>query len=111
MTAPTNLKPCPFCGGEAEIIRTSVHCNSPTCEAQPFTAGQSVEEAIAAWNRRASDAELPVGEKVALDIAKWFVQGDRPDEWKLKEWAEALDRDAIGKAYEDLKGGSGERGE
>jgi len=39
-------------------------------------------------------------EKVALDIAKWFVNGDRPDEWKLKEWAERLDRDAIAKAYE-----------
>lgn len=39
-------------------------------------------------------------EKVALDIATWFVNGDRPDEWKLKEWAEALDRDAIEKAYE-----------
>ena len=40
-------------------------------------------------------------QKVALDIAKWFVNGDRPDEWKLKEWAESLDRDAIAKAYED----------
>jgi hypothetical protein len=39
-------------------------------------------------------------EKVALDIAKWFINGDRPDEWKLKEWAERLDRDAIAKAYD-----------
>ena len=39
--------------------------------------------------------------KVAMDIAKWFVNGDRPDEWKLKEWAERLDRDAITRAYAD----------
>jgi hypothetical protein len=38
---------------------------------------------------------------VALDIARWFVNGDRPDEFKLKEWAERLDRDAIDKAYAD----------
>lgn len=38
---------------------------------------------------------------VALDIARWFVNGDRPDEFKLKEWAERLDRDAVAKAYED----------
>lgn len=52
------LKPdvCPFCGRTPEIINSSVHCNNPFCEAQPFTAGQTVAEAIAAWNRRALSA-------------------------------------------------------
>lgn len=51
-TNQSEMKPCPFCGGEAEVINRSVHCNSPVCAAQPYTAGQTVAEAIAAWNRR-----------------------------------------------------------
>lgn len=47
-----------------------------------------------------SDSEV---KKVALDIARWFINGDRPDEWKLKEWAERLDPDAISAAYADLQ--------
>ena len=46
-----------------------------------------------------SDSETV--KKVALDIARWFINGDRPDEWKLKEWAERLDPDAIAAAYAD----------
>jgi hypothetical protein len=40
---------------------------------------------------------------VALDIAKWFINGDRPDEWKLREWVIHLDGDAIDKAYDERK--------
>lgn len=45
-----------------------------------------------------------LAENVALDIAKWFANGDRPDEFKLKEWAEALDRDAVAKAFDWMVG-------
>lgn len=66
-------------------------------DAAPFT---TTNESIA----RAADSNGEVS-KVALDIATWFVNGDRPDEWKLKEWAERLDRYAIGKVYESRSSG------
>ena len=47
----TELKPCPFCGGEATAIDGSKQVWCSDCYADgPFT-----EEHIAAWNHRASD--------------------------------------------------------
>lgn len=36
-------------------------------------------------------------ERVASDMEKWFLQGDRPDEFKLREWAVRLRR-ALGES-------------
>ena len=65
------LKPCPFCGGEAEISATgdydeivvSVRCTE--CTARVRLADDSRDrdfdklkaEAVAAWNRRAADVK------------------------------------------------------
>lgn len=62
-----NLKPCPFCGGEA-IVRKEryvtieekwiVECNSPTCVCKPKTiVYPSQESAVNAWNRRSNDEQ------------------------------------------------------
>lgn len=61
----SELKPCPFCGGEAKIISPlgwgnvrAVECgNSDNCAATgPWFSDE--KHAIAAWNTRASDAEI-----------------------------------------------------
>lgn len=69
----SELKPCPFCGGEAELHPTYdmdtnevdgwfVWCNNDTCECKPETGQFFTEaEAIAAWNSRA-----------AMEYEGWF---------------------------------------
>jgi Lar family restriction alleviation protein len=47
------LKPCPFCGGEAECVRHDYvyYCFCKTCHAQGLDYGEK-EKAIEFWNRR-----------------------------------------------------------
>ena len=56
------LKPCPFCGGEADFhcwkSGWTVECNNNYCEILPETGVyRSKEEAAEAWNRRAGDTK------------------------------------------------------
>ena len=58
----TELKPCPFCGGEAETKRHKFFVGSDTygvvctkCEARTSQFFDTQAEAIEAWNRRADD--------------------------------------------------------
>lgn len=49
------LKPCPFCGGKAELIRsaTSYYCHVTCPNCGVFTAAFNLDEtAIEAWNLR-----------------------------------------------------------
>lgn len=52
------LKPCPFCGGEAEIIsgfgKYTVQCKKGGCMANISWASNK-DYAIKAWNRRAEN--------------------------------------------------------
>ena len=57
------LKPCPFCGGEAEVImgdlwrNYKVGCRNIKCPIFPRTHSYlTKEEAIKTWNTRADDA-------------------------------------------------------
>ena len=61
------LKPCPFCGGKAEIVinkskrgqTANIHCTKCSCRKTllryPDYVGSIEEEAIEAWNRRADN--------------------------------------------------------
>lgn len=65
MASKPKLKPCPFCGGEAQLLRISkspngveewfVSCGSDSCSLYPHSTipYASAEIAAAAWNRRA----------------------------------------------------------
>lgn len=59
----TELKPCPFCGGEAEFVYLEAYenegyivCKNGCIEQRKIY--NSTGEAIEAWNRRAEDAEV-----------------------------------------------------
>lgn len=66
----TELLPCPFCGGEAELHASYdmdtnevdgwfAWCNNDRCECKPETNEHFTEaEAIAVWNARAETATL-----------------------------------------------------
>lgn len=58
---PNELKPCPFCGGEAFVWRTN-HRTYVQCENYVMTthrievSGITDKEAFELWNRRADNA-------------------------------------------------------
>jgi Lar family restriction alleviation protein len=95
MTAP-DLKPCPFCGGDKNMIcRTdydgrdsyAVSCRYPECHGGIFMLGYGYfadkDKAISAWNTRAVDpadireAALREAYKV---IQKWLYCADAEEE-------------------------------
>jgi Lar family restriction alleviation protein len=66
MAKTHDLKPCPFCGGEAwkTVWRNAelktmykISCLNEECNIQPFTDYVTDEETVVKdWNRRANDA-------------------------------------------------------
>ena len=53
-----NLKPCPFCGGEADYYENYYHgCNIYCQKCGAEFECDSEAEAIEAWNRRAEPPE------------------------------------------------------
>lgn len=65
------LKPCPFCGGEAEIIIFSVEygtvtvgCTNEECDITMGKAFFTDKEAIQHWNRRVNKALSEIFETI-----------------------------------------------
>ena len=59
-----DLKPCPFCGGEADVIEHLFHgldssygLQCKKCKAETYQFYKSKEKAIEAWNHRAGEED------------------------------------------------------
>jgi hypothetical protein len=97
------LKPCPFCGGEAEInplaLATSdfnVACFNGECPVEPQTRGETKDEAIVAWNTRAIDPatdrieSLKAKLKTSEEIGRAFEEDAGQLRAKLAKATDAL---------------------
>lgn len=101
------LKPCPFCGGKnMRIWNTSrpwVSCDD--CLANT-AYGETKEEAIEQWNRRADKLE---GQPTAYDVDKAVEQledyGNEETHYYKNTPYEKCIEECIGKAIEIVKGG------
>jgi Lar family restriction alleviation protein len=68
MVTEIKLLPCPFCGGEAIVVKTEScgryigcwDCGGRTEEFETDYAGSAHDKAIAAWNRRAEQNNTPL---------------------------------------------------
>jgi Lar family restriction alleviation protein len=95
----SELKPCPFCGGEAKLIRThpnpaidwggrygttvwEVYCSNTDCPCEAGTGWKNTEaEAIEAWNTR-HDERVDFLEEVEV-WAFYNMECCDGDEWEL----------------------------
>lgn len=105
MASKPKLKPCPFCGGEAQLLRISnlpngveewfVSCGAASCDLYPHSTipYASAEIAAAAWNRRAVDTpsnaavlrEALLKAIVLLKVCEW------PDDAPMQDITKVMD--------------------
>jgi len=89
MTNKPELKPCPFCGGEAEFYPNDiegeenwVECCNAKCQATNGYVRRTPEEALSAWNTR-SEPAAPSLDEVEREICSMrktiAVAGKHPD--------------------------------
>lgn len=94
------LKPCPFCGGEAEFFEDEFFCRySVVCtECSAGTNTYGVErDAIDAWNRRIEPTFTPD----ELDAIRRNVR-----DWQAERELSKIEQSIIDKCDAHLKGGS-----
>lgn len=104
------LKPCPFCGGEARAGEYNggfgyVGCAGGACRMSPHAFGfPSVEDAAEAWNRRAALSEADFAAAVH-DGGLWRkeracrMDGPDPVYWRCTSCGAFVRRDAVADCY------------
>jgi Lar family restriction alleviation protein len=89
MTKENELKPCPFCGGKANLYRDEdrfdhylAQCETSGCVETPWHTKQ---ETIRIWNTRANSPDHVIVRRETLEgIKKPDLQGEeyeRPEPW------------------------------
>ena len=99
------LKKCPFCGGEAEVVKVhsgvamfpyTVVCKSNECSASVGVFKETREKAIEVWNNRATESEIrakaidefaeKLGHKILFELDDCAEELDWIEEiaWQLK---------------------------
>ena len=54
-----DLKPCPFCGGKAKVVKTywTIYIKCQCCDARS-NCKETEQKAAEAWNRRVGDTDV-----------------------------------------------------
>lgn len=83
------LKPCPFCGGEAELLEavgeTWAHCMTCGSSSAMFGGIDSADKAVAAWNAR---TELTCR---MIKVSLYDEEGVEGIECDVCEWSDMHD--------------------
>lgn len=59
----TNIRPCPFCGGEVKLheldmVNSEIVCENTDCLMQPATYVDDINTVIKAWNNRFTETKI-----------------------------------------------------
>lgn len=78
------LKPCPFCGGEAGILTLGevkayrcfqIYCDDPDCYFNPEITGQNKQEVIKRWNTRQSFSKEEIEGLIQHTFSEYYDKG------------------------------------
>lgn len=98
------LKPCPFCGGEARLTYSTdnhknpyVTCDTDNCPARnPYQWHYRTEdEAISAWNHRVIATERTAKEEPERKKGEWIKVGHWGRSYKCNQCGNYLDFDGV----------------
>ena len=57
----SGARPCPFCGGPAEVMGTGpveIDCSNADCPISVYVCEDTIPEALRVWNRRSTEDAL-----------------------------------------------------
>ena len=110
MTMEEQLKKCPFCGAEAEIVRNGsgsyfVRCTNKQCAAKTRLYHENETGARMAWNKRSRIADKDAMRALTDEMVEMFRIGALTGEGIDRSWCRELYdkyakrvRDACGEA-------------